>query len=77
VDVSLSRRFGWTRNGQEGGIELGLEVFNLLNRANFGPPSLVAFSGSADGEAPLVSFGQIRSTVTSSRQVQVGVRIRF
>ena len=54
-----------------------LEIFNLFNRANFGPPSLIAFAGSADGEAPLASFGQIRTTVTSSRQVQLGIRLTF
>ena len=58
-------------------LEFRLEVFNLFNRANFGPPSLIAFAGTADGEAPLASFGQIRTTVTSSRQVQLGVRITF
>jgi hypothetical protein len=54
-----------------------VEIFNLFNRVNFGPPSLVAFSGSADNEAPLAAFGQIRTTVTPSRQVQLGVRFTF
>jgi len=57
--------------------ELRLEVFNVLNRANFGVPTLVAFAGAAANEAPLPSFGRIRSTVTSSRQMQLGVRIAF
>jgi hypothetical protein len=35
------------------------------------------FAGAADGEAPLPSFGQIRTTVTSSRQTQLGVRVTF
>jgi hypothetical protein len=38
---------------------------------------LLAFSGAADGEQPLASFGRIRSTVTSSRQIQLGLRISF
>jgi hypothetical protein len=52
-------------------------VFNVFNRANFGVPSLVAFAGAADGEAPLGNFGRIRNTVTSARQLQLGVRFRF
>jgi hypothetical protein len=52
-------------------------VFNLFNRANFGPPSLVAFSGTTDNEQLLASFGQIRTTITAGRQGQVGVRISF
>jgi carboxypeptidase family protein/TonB-dependent receptor-like protein len=59
------------------GLELRLEVFNVFNRANFGVPSLVAFAGAADGEAPLGNFGRIRNTVTSARQLQLGVRFRF
>jgi len=59
------------------GVELRVEVFNVFNRANFGVPNLVAFAGAADGEAPLGSFGRIRNTVTSARQVQLGVRVRF
>jgi hypothetical protein len=58
-------------------LELRVEVFNLFNRANFGVPNLVAFAGAADGEAVLGSFGRIRNTVTSARQMQLGVRVRF
>jgi hypothetical protein len=54
-----------------------VEAFNLLNRANFGSPQLVAFAGAADGEQPLASFGRVRNTITSARQIQLGVRVRF
>jgi hypothetical protein len=70
--VKSSRGFN-----DEGTLELRLEVFNVLNRANFGPPALVAFAGNADNEAPLASFGRVRTTVTSARQVQLGVRVTF
>ena len=76
VDTAFSRAFdlgGATR----GRLELRIEIFNLLNRANYGPPALIAFSGTADNEAPLSSFGTFRSTVTSSRQAQIGVRLTF
>jgi hypothetical protein len=58
-------------------IDVRLEGFNILNRANFGTPNLTAFAGRADGEAPLSTFGRIRSTVTSSRQLQLGVRVAW
>jgi len=78
VDLALSKFFGLGKlGGGRGTVELRAEVFNLLNRANFGPPSLVAFAGSADNEAPLASFGQIRTTITSARQMQLGLRISF
>ena len=58
-------------------LDLRLEVFNLFNRANFGNPTLIAFAGAGAGEAPLASFGRIRSTVTSARQMQLGARVSF
>jgi hypothetical protein len=58
-------------------LEVRIEVFNLFNRANFGVPNLTAFAGAADNEPVLGSFGRIRSTVTSARQMQLGVRLRF
>ena len=77
VDLSVSRGFAVPSFGSRSRVEFRLEVFNLFNRANFGPPSLIAFAGTADGEAPLASFGQIRTTVTSSRQTQLGIRLTF
>jgi hypothetical protein len=57
--------------------DVRIEVFNLFNRANFGNPTLIAFAGASQTEAPLSSFGRIRSTVTSARQAQIGVRVSF
>ncbi len=77
VDAAMSKPFGWRHIGGRTRVDLRVEVFNLFNRANFGPPSLVAFSGASDNEAPLASFGQIRTTVSAARQVQVGIRVTF
>jgi hypothetical protein len=77
VDLSVSRDLAVPRLGSGARLEFRLEIFNLFNRANFGPPSLIAFAGTTDGEAPLASFGQIRTTVTSARQTQLGIRLTF
>ncbi len=76
VDVSLTKETALPM-GQGNRLEVRLDVFNIFNRANFGVPNLTAFAGAADGEAPLGSFGRIRNTVTSARQMQLGVRLRF
>jgi hypothetical protein len=76
-DLSAIKNTRWARLGENTVIQLRLEAFNLFNRANFASPSLIAFSGAANGEPALSTFGQIRSTVTSSRQVQLGLRITF
>jgi TonB dependent receptor-like, beta-barrel len=77
VDLAVAKDSVWQLLGDGGRLELRLEVFNLFNRANFGPPQLIAFAGAADNEQPLASFGRIRHTITSARQVQLGVRVRF
>jgi hypothetical protein len=76
-DLSLVKNSKWSRLGEDGKIQLRLEAFNLFNRTNFGPPNLLAFAGAADNERPLATFGRIRSTITSSRQIQLGLRIVF
>ena len=74
VDFSLAKSFVIADTAT---LQLRAEAFNLFNRANFGPPAILAFAGTRDGEAPLGSFGRITSTVTSSRQIQFGLRLGF
>ena len=74
IDVSLLKRVPLRNSAR---LELRIEVFNLLNRDNFANPTLLAFAGAAATEAPLASFGRIRSTVTSARQTQLGIRVTF
>ena len=77
LDMSLTKLAPWTRLGGNGRLEVRIEAFNILNRANFGPPELRAFAGTRDGEPPLPTFGRITTTMTSARQVQLGVRLAF
>ncbi len=77
LDLALIKSTRWSRLGGDGRLEFRIEGFNLLNRANFGGPELRAFAGQADGEAPLATFGRITNTVTSSRQIQLGIRAGF
>jgi hypothetical protein len=72
--------------GESSKLQLRVETFNLFNRTNFGIPGLQAFAGSPQNvndpvpptsEAPLASLGRIRSTTTSSRQIQIALRLSF
>jgi hypothetical protein len=75
VDVSAMKNF---RVGDRATVQFRAEAFNVANRPNFGPPSLLAFAGgTGEREDPLSNFGRIRNTVTSSRQIQFGLRILF
>jgi hypothetical protein len=77
VDLSLTKLVPWARLAGGGSLEFRVEAFNVLNRANFGVPSLTVYPGQADNEQPFASFGRIFNTVTSSRQIQVGLRVAF
>jgi hypothetical protein len=76
-DLSAIKNTRWALLGERTNIQFRIEAFNLFNRANFAPPALTAFVGAADNERPLSTFGRIRSTVTSSRQIQLGLRVTF
>ena len=76
-DVALTKGAAFRPFGSNGRIEFRIQAFNLFNRANFGPPALVAFAGTSDSEAPLSTLGRITTTVTSARPIQVGVKAYF
>jgi hypothetical protein len=63
--------------GAEGQLQFRLEVFNLLNRPNFATPDRIVFAAATANEAPLATAGRINRTITSSRQVQLGVKVLF
>ncbi len=83
-DLALVRNARLRMLGENGTIQFRFESFNLFNRANFGNPGLQVFAGAPDAPnqtpapaVPLSSFGVVRSTVTSARQLQFAVRIGF
>jgi hypothetical protein len=76
-DLSAVKSMRLSPLGESARLQFRVEAFNLFNRANFSNPNLIAFTGAADNEAPLSTFGRIRSTVTASRQVQLGLRLTF
>lgn len=87
-DLAMVKNTGWSKLGENTRIQFRVEAFNLLNRTNFGTPRLQVFGGQPTGinepgspattkPAALSTFGRISSTVTSARQIQLGLRISF
>jgi len=70
-DLSLFKNFQFT---EETRLQFRAELFNLLNRANFGTPAAFPFTtgGALDGNA-----GRISSTRTKAREIQFGLRFVF
>jgi hypothetical protein len=58
-------------------LQIRLEVFNVLNRANFATPTRAVFAGASQNEAPLATAGKVTRTVNPSRQVQLGIKVLF
>jgi hypothetical protein len=60
-------------------LQFRVEIFNLLNRANFNTPNLIVAVLQAPPNAtfpePSSTAGQITSTSTSSRQLQLGLKV--
>lgn len=76
-DFSLVKNHRFGLLGPGGQLEVRFEVFNAFNRPNFSIPNRVVFGGARESEAPLATAGQITSTVSDARQVQLGVKVRF
>jgi hypothetical protein len=57
-------------------VQVRAEMFNILNRANFAPPVLPDQTDifNADGTSN-DSAGQIKSTVTDAREIQLGLKV--
>ena len=71
VDLSL---FKTTRLTERSTLQFRAEAFNVLNRANFGIPNLVMLMPSG---APSNSAGAITTTATTSRQIQLGLKLSW
>ena len=88
-DLALTKNTKWAKLGDNTRIQFRVESFNLFNRANFGTPNLQVYAGTPDAintppaslaptqPASIASFGRIRSTVTTARQIQLGLKLLF
>ena len=77
VDLSLIKNFRVQRVSERFGVEFRADAFNVLNHPNFLPPVAnnvlgVTSTGSLTG---ISGAGQISQTATSSRQIQLAVKV--
>jgi hypothetical protein len=70
VDLSLFKRIAVSERMN---LQFRAECFNVQNRANFGAPNTTVFSGTTVSP----SAGLIGNTVTTSRQIQFGLKLIF
>jgi hypothetical protein len=72
LDFSLQKHFPLGGNRE---MQVRAELFNALNRANFGLPSATVFRARQGDLSPTV--GRITDTSTRARAMQFGVRFTF
>lgn len=77
TDISLSKD---TKLTEQRSLQFRADIFNVFNHTNFGiPPNQGAFLSAATptGAAPNPSAGVISFTSTSSRQIQLSLKLLF
>lgn len=74
VDLSVMKHFPIRALTDRSRLSLRVDVFNLLNRANFSQPSTSVFDGRG---RPNAAAGRITSTATPARQAQLSVRMSW
>lgn len=73
VDLSLAKN---TRIREAFNLQFRAEAFNIFNRANFQVPGLVTGTDIFDSSgAPNPFAGVLTSTTTTSRQIQLGLKL--
>jgi hypothetical protein len=78
VDMSLFKNNYVKRISEQFNVQFRMEVFNILNRANFNPPTSNSqvFDGSGVSLGnPSGTAGQLDTTATTSRQVQFALKV--
>jgi hypothetical protein len=70
TDLSVAKRFAF---GERLNLQFRAEFFNLFNHTNFNTPNPVVYASATGGPSP--TAGVITSTATTSRQVQLGLKL--
>ena len=73
-DFSLIKN---TTVSEEVSVQFRAEFFNLFNRANFAAPRGTVFSSSRNPTRVSGSFGRIRATRSTARQIQFALKLLF
>jgi hypothetical protein len=76
IDFSIAKN---TRITEGTSAQLRLDIFNLANHTNFGFPNAALYVGqdSSGNVTPNPAAGQITSTATTSRQIQLSAKFVF
>ncbi|HXJ41147.1 MAG TPA: TonB-dependent receptor, partial [Bryobacteraceae bacterium] len=74
-DASLFKNIPITRFANSFRIQFRFEMFNLLNHTNFNPPNATSLQLFTQALTPIASAGNLTSTSTTSRQLQLALKV--
>jgi hypothetical protein len=72
TDISAAKKFVLS---ERLGLQFRAEIFNLFNHTNLNTPNPVVYAAATGGPSP--TAGVVTSTATSSRQVQLGLKLSW
>jgi hypothetical protein len=75
VDTSLTKNTHIRSISENFNLQLRFEVFNILNHANFRPPTGAAGQVFNASFAANSTAGRLLTTATTPRQIQLGVKL--
>ena len=74
IDTSLSKKI---KISERFNLQLRAEAFNILNHSNFSLANPITFDGNSASSTYSSSAGQIYQSSTSSRQLQLALKLLF
>ena len=77
LDFSLAKDTPLSFLGETGALQFRAEFFNILNHPSFGLPQQVVYTGRNDVEPARSTAGEITSTFSEAREVQLALKIIF
>ena len=77
LDFSLFKNMPIPRISERFNIQFRAEIFNLLNHANFAPPTTPDNTDIFDGTGAIAAPGLLTRTTTTAREIQLAIKVTF
>jgi len=77
LDFSLFKNMPIKRISERFNIQFRAEIFNILNHANFAPPTTPDNTDIFDGTGAIGAPGLLSRTTTTAREIQLALKVTF
>jgi hypothetical protein len=77
LDFSLFKNMPIKKISERFNIQFRAEIFNLLNHANFAPPTTPDNTDIFDGTGAIGAPGLLSRTTTTAREIQLALKVTF